>query len=92
MLLSVPSSSFHFSPCHVTFDEATLYDPPSTVPQCQREVPHMLPTLTDSASFAPEITIRPIPTAGASSSSPITAIEDKSPSSHPAAPPNARTR
>lgn len=28
----------------------------------------MLPTVTDSASFAPEITIRPIPTAGASSS------------------------
>lgn len=59
---------------HVTFDEATLYDPPSTVPQCQREVPHMLPTLTDSASFAPEITIRPIPTAGASFSSPPSRI------------------
>lgn len=46
----------------------------------------MLPTVTDSASFAPEISIRPIPTAGASSSSPITAIEDESPSPHPAAP------
>lgn len=51
---------------HVTFEEATLYDPPSTVPQSQREVPHMLPTVTDSASEAPEITILPIPTAGAS--------------------------
>ena len=56
---------------HVTFDEATLYDPPSTVPrsqgelstvpQSQREVPHMLPTVTDSASSAPEITILPLP-------------------------------
>jgi len=49
----------------------------------------MLPTVTDSPSFAPEITIRPIPTAGASSSRTITAIEDESPSPHPAAPPTA---
>lgn len=46
----------------------------------------MLPTVTDSASFAPEITIRPIPTAGVSFSRTITAIEDESPSPHPAAP------
>lgn len=46
----------------------------------------MLPTVTDSASSAPEITILPIPTGGAFSSSPITAIEDESPSPHLAAP------
>lgn len=63
---------------HVTFDEATLYDPPSVKvtswPRSQGEVPHMQPTVTDSASSAPDITILPILTA--SSSSPITAIEE----------------
>lgn len=70
-LESSPSRRRVFISRHVTFDEATLYDPPSTVPrsqgelstvpQSQREVPHMLPTVTDSASSAPEITILPLP-------------------------------